>query len=1100
MALGAEAQTEKKSKRGAGTRVETEQSASQTTSWVKPPVTAERLQQRTFDSAAVKTKVSYLIYAPAEYDTATTKRYPVMYWLHGVGGGQQGVPDMVRRFDEAIRAGKTPPMLVVFVNGLAESMWCDSKDGKTPVETVVVKELVPHIDAAYRTVATRDGRLIEGFSMGGFGAARLGFKHHEVFGSVSMLAGALHNESTINARRSSIYQSVFGGDAEYFKTQSPWTLAEQNATTVKAKVKIRQVVGDRDPTLAYNREFDAHLTKLGIARPFTVLPGVAHNPGQIYEALGEENWTFYREVFAAVGKPAAQEPAWVTREVRAPRVQFHTFESSAAQARVSFHLYAPEASEKDPDQRFPVLYWLHGTGGGLGGIGPVSAWFDRAIREGKIAPMLVVFPNGLAISMWCDSKDGRVPMETVVVKELVHHTDSTFRTIATRDGRLIEGFSMGGYGAARLGLKHPDVFAAFSCLAGGPLDLDFAGPRAKGNPAERGLIFHDTFGADLEFFRAQSPLTLAPKQADIVRGKLKARIAVGALDNTGPLNRAFSELLTKLNVQHTFTIVPGADHDTLALLESLGDENWQFYREVFAAASGKTAAAPAEQSVKPGVNAPYLAPDLKVETFIEKFETESREIFTHRERILDALGLRPGMAVADIGAGTGLFTLPMAAKVGPGGKVFAVDIVPKFLAHIRSRADAAKLANIETVLCTDRDVKLPAGSIDRAFICDTYHHFEYPRATLATLHAALREGGELVLIDFKRIPGVSSDFVLGHVRAGQEVFEAEIAAAGFEKTGAETFLTENYFTRFRKTAVPDAAPTKSAAATPATTSGGGKGAAAQRGGGARAGMTFDRVAQRHDKNGDGKVTKEEFRGPLQAFHRLDSNGDGFLSAEDFTPRPAPDEPPFGGADPRQQPAEARARMRRQMQQRVESQGVREGGVVPDAEIFELDGRPVRLASLWKDKPLVLVTASITCPVSVERCPSLKALKETLDPRVNFAVLYVKEAHPAGAERGAARRGADAGEVASGFASHPQPVTLDERQRLAAVFARQFAGTAPVYVSDIANRASQMLGTGPNSGLLIATDGKLLAKLGWYGPEEMRQAVEAKLKVGALTDP
>jgi enterochelin esterase-like enzyme/ubiquinone/menaquinone biosynthesis C-methylase UbiE len=481
--------------------------------WIKPPVTAERLQQRTFDSPAAKAKVSFLIYTPSDYDSVTNARFPVLYWLHGVGGGQQGVADMVRRFDDAIRAGKTPPMLVVFVNGLAESMWCDSKDGKAPVETVFIQELIPHVDANFRTLATRAGRLIEGFSMGGFGAARLGFKYPETFGAISMLAGALHTEATLQQRRSSIFKNVFGGDVEYFKAQSPWTIAEQSAAA-KATLKIRQVVGDRDQTLAYNRNFDAHLTKLGIVRPLTVRPGVGHNPGQIYEALGEENWKFYREAFAP--------------------------------------------------------------------------------------------------------------------------------------------------------------------------------------------------------------------------------------------------------------------------------------------ASGKTAAAPAEQSVMPGVNAPYFAPDLKVATFIEKFETESREIFTHRERILSALGLQPGMAVADIGAGTGLFTLPMAEKVGAQGKVFAVDIVPKFLAHIRSRADAAKLANIETVLCTDRDVKLPPGSIDRAFICDTYHHFEYPRATLATLHAALRDGGELVLIDFKRIPGVSSDFVLGHVRAGQEVFTREIEPAGFRLVGAERLLKENYFLRFAK--------------------------------------------------------------------------------------------------------------------------------------------------------------------------------------------------------------------------------------------------------------------------------------------------------------
>jgi len=297
-------------------------------------------------------------------------------------------------------------------------------------------------------------------------------------------------------------------------------------------------------------------------------------------------------LFSAVSIAQAQSPALVTPSVGAPRVEFHTFESQAAKAEVSFHLYTPEVYNTEKDRRFPVLYWLHGTGGGQGGIAPVSAWFDAAIRESKIPPMLVVFPNGLASSMWCDSKDGRVPMETIVVKELIPHIDATFRTIATREGRLIEGFSMGGYGAARLGLKYPDVFAGFSCLAGGPLDLDFAGPRATGNPGERERILRDTFGGDLDYFRAQSPLTLAAQQADAVRGKLCIRIAAGLRDNTGPLNRVFSDRLTELQIEHTFTKVPGVGHDTLALLKGLGEANWEFYRAAFAMKPSVTKKAP----------------------------------------------------------------------------------------------------------------------------------------------------------------------------------------------------------------------------------------------------------------------------------------------------------------------------------------------------------------------------------------------------------------------------------------------------------------------------------------------------------------------------
>lgn len=206
-----------------------------------------------------------------------------------------------------------------------------------------------------------------------------------------------------------------------------------------------------------------------------------------------------------------------------------------------------------------------------------------------------------------------------------------------------------------------------------------------------------------------------------------------------------------------------------------------------------------EQSVKPGINDKFLDPKLKVEEWTQKFETESREIFQQRQKIIENIGLKPGLQVADIGAGTGLFTLPFASAVGKNGKVYAVEIAQGFLDHIRARAAKVGLTNIQTVLCTSRSTGLPDASIDLAFICDVYHHFEFPKDSLASLHKALKPGGELILIDFKRIAGVSSEFVMGHVRAGQEVFEAEIIAAGFEKTEeVKGFLLENYFVKFRR--------------------------------------------------------------------------------------------------------------------------------------------------------------------------------------------------------------------------------------------------------------------------------------------------------------
>jgi SAM-dependent methyltransferase len=205
-------------------------------------------------------------------------------------------------------------------------------------------------------------------------------------------------------------------------------------------------------------------------------------------------------------------------------------------------------------------------------------------------------------------------------------------------------------------------------------------------------------------------------------------------------------------------------------------------------------------SVKPGINQDFLAEDLKVQQFVERFQGESREIAKNHAAIQAAIGIRPGQHMADIGAGTGLFLEGFANAVGPQGKLYAVDIAPKFVEHLRERARSEGFPQVETVLCSDDDCKLPAASVDLAFICDTYHHFEYPARTMATIARAMRPGGTLCVVDFHRIPGVSREWLLGHVRAGQEVFRAEIEAAGFEfvEEVQGLGLQENYFLRFRK--------------------------------------------------------------------------------------------------------------------------------------------------------------------------------------------------------------------------------------------------------------------------------------------------------------
>jgi acetyl esterase/lipase len=269
------------------------------TEWIRETIEARNSQYKTFRSNAIGGDVSYFIYVPAEYEKKSDQRYPVMYWLHGIGGSQAGIPGLVERFDNAIVAGKTPPMLIVFVNGARDSWYCDSTDGKAPVETVIIKDLIPHIDANYRTIAKREGRIVEGFSMGGFGAAHLGFKYPAMFAAVSMLDAALVDLNTMQTRHAALYERIFGKSESAFQAENPRILVEKNADAIRGKMAIRFAAA---ALAGGNRSFEEQLTKLKIPHDYEAFD-VGHNLPPIYDSLGEKNWEFYRRALASAASP-----------------------------------------------------------------------------------------------------------------------------------------------------------------------------------------------------------------------------------------------------------------------------------------------------------------------------------------------------------------------------------------------------------------------------------------------------------------------------------------------------------------------------------------------------------------------------------------------------------------------------------------------------------------------------------------------------------------------------------------------------------------------------------------------------------------------------
>jgi ubiquinone/menaquinone biosynthesis C-methylase UbiE len=213
--------------------------------------------------------------------------------------------------------------------------------------------------------------------------------------------------------------------------------------------------------------------------------------------------------------------------------------------------------------------------------------------------------------------------------------------------------------------------------------------------------------------------------------------------------------------------------------------------------SGATFASAQDASVKPGINDSFDAP--VVTEWVERFEKEGREVYDQREAIVAACDIKPGMTVADVGAGTGLFTRLFSSAVGSDGKVIAVDISDEFVENILKVSKEQGHENIVGVVCATDDTLLPPNSVDLVYICDTYHHFEFPYKTMASIHKALKPGGRVVLVDFERIPGVSSEWIMGHVRAGKEEVKKEVESVGFELSAEKAgLLSENYILLFIK--------------------------------------------------------------------------------------------------------------------------------------------------------------------------------------------------------------------------------------------------------------------------------------------------------------
>ena len=255
------------------------------------------LSHATFASRIAGSDVGYCIYLPPEYDQPefTNKRFPVVYYLHGGRPGNETKSiRLAAQMEKLSSEHSLPPMIYVFVNGGPVSHYNLPGKPESQGADVFIKELIPHVDATYRTIAKRSGRGLEGFSQGGRGTARLMFRYPELFSSASPGGGGHATEKKISESGGFENPKLKFGDGD-----NTWDLArryaEQASRGAAPKLSILVHVGDKGFNYQNNLEWMKHLKSLGIPYQRVIVPDVGHSAADIYRKEGLRIMRFHAD-------------------------------------------------------------------------------------------------------------------------------------------------------------------------------------------------------------------------------------------------------------------------------------------------------------------------------------------------------------------------------------------------------------------------------------------------------------------------------------------------------------------------------------------------------------------------------------------------------------------------------------------------------------------------------------------------------------------------------------------------------------------------------------------------------------------------------------
>lgn len=264
-----------------------------------PKKTPHGVSHKTFFSNLVNQEVGYNIYLPPDY-AISDKKYPVMYWLHGMNGNESAELWVAEYCAYNL---KNAQMIIVFVNGTAMSGYWDSADGALPIESIIITELIPHIDSTYRTISNRTGRVIEGFSMGGQGALFYAAKYPELFCSVIAYAGpycpvtksdgSYYDWEDILEFFLAEFEELYYNDPALVEVFTAHYWITKNADVIRRDLKIRLVAGTLDSLFDCVEKTHKHLEAMNIPHEYEVMQNTDHDIHKMYAFCGEKGLRFH---------------------------------------------------------------------------------------------------------------------------------------------------------------------------------------------------------------------------------------------------------------------------------------------------------------------------------------------------------------------------------------------------------------------------------------------------------------------------------------------------------------------------------------------------------------------------------------------------------------------------------------------------------------------------------------------------------------------------------------------------------------------------------------------------------------------------------------